>query len=184
MEENPGMTAREATIRSMQELQVALVAIGLVLSASFLPTAFFGGSTGVIYRQFSLTIVSAMVLSVLVALILSPALTATLLKPKRPDGHTVPTLLEQRLPWLARGWEKFHTGFNRLFERATHGYVRQTGRAVEHKWRWLGMFAIVCVATLMLFQRMPTGFLPNEDQGNVMVQWRIDRKSTRLNSRH
>src|SRR3546814_2303254 len=81
MEENPGMTAREATIRSMQELQVALVAIGLVLSAVFLPMAFFVGSTGVIYRQFSITIVSAMALSVLVALILSPALPSTLLKP-------------------------------------------------------------------------------------------------------
>src|SRR3546814_2128369 len=85
MEENPGMTAREATIQSMQELQVALIAIALVLSAVFLPMAFFGGSTGVIYRQFSVTIVSAMALSVLVALILSPALTSTLLQPK--NGH-------------------------------------------------------------------------------------------------
>ena len=82
MEENPGMTAREATIQSMNELQVALIAIALVLSAVFLPMAFFGGSTGVIYRQFSITIISCMMLSVLVALILSPAITATVLKPR------------------------------------------------------------------------------------------------------
>ena len=80
MEEDPDMSPRDATIKSMDEITVALIAIALVLSAVFLPMAFFGGSTGVIYRQFSLTIVSAMVLSVLVALVLSPALTATLLK--------------------------------------------------------------------------------------------------------
>ena len=90
LEENPGMTAREATIESMRELQVALVAIALVLSAVFLPMAFFGGSTGVIYRQFSVTIISAMTLSVLVALILSPAIAASVLKPRKahgPDGE-------------------------------------------------------------------------------------------------
>ncbi|WP_067732763.1 efflux RND transporter permease subunit [Novosphingobium naphthalenivorans] len=173
MEENPGMSAREATIKSMEEIQVALIAIALVLSAVFLPMAFFGGSTGVIYRQFSLTIVSAMVLSVLVALILSPALTATLLKPRQPDGHTVPTQIEHRFPALARGWEKFHTGFNHAIERMTHAYVHRTGQVVEHKWRWLGIFVLVCIATMMLFQRLPTGFLPNEDQGNIMVQWRM-----------
>src|SRR3546814_3528402 len=86
MEENPGMTAREATIQSMQELQVALIAIALVLSAVFLPMAFFGGLTGVIYRQFSVTIVSAMALSGLVALILRPGLTSSLPKPKNGDG--------------------------------------------------------------------------------------------------
>src|SRR3546814_10726928 len=108
MEENPGRTAREATIRSMQELQVALVAIGLVLSAVFLPMAFFGGWTGFIYHQFAITIVSAMALSVLFALILTPDLTSTLLKPRAhgQDGdepHRFP-------PLRAR------------FERATHGF--------------------------------------------------------------
>ncbi|MCT2401085.1 efflux RND transporter permease subunit [Novosphingobium mangrovi (ex Huang et al. 2023)] len=177
--ENPGMSAREATIKSMEEIQVALIAIALVLSAVFLPMAFFGGSTGVIYRQFSLTIISAMVLSVLVALILSPALTATLLKPKMSAEDRVPTLIERRLPWLAHGWEKFHTGFNSGFERVTAAYGRQVERVVAHKWRWLGLFAITCVATLMLFERLPTGFLPNEDQGNVMVQWRLPAGSPR-----
>ncbi|WP_404480919.1 efflux RND transporter permease subunit [Novosphingobium sp. BL-52-GroH] len=173
LEENPGMTPRDATIKSMEEIQTALVAIALVLSAVFLPMAFFGGSTGVIYRQFSLTIVAAMVLSVLVALILSPALTATLLKPKVPEEEREPTWIERRLPWLARGWEKFHIWFNSSFERITAAYGRRVERVVEHKWRWLALFAVTCVVTLVMFQRLPTGFLPNEDQGNIMVQWRL-----------
>ncbi|MFC0686102.1 multidrug efflux RND transporter permease subunit [Novosphingobium clariflavum] len=178
LEENPGMTPRQATILSMQEIQVALVAIALVLSAVFLPMAFFGGSTGVIYRQFSLTIVVAMVLSVLVALILSPALTATLLKPKT-EGEEEPTWVDRHLPWLARLWHRFHTGFNSGFERMTNAYARRVERVVQHKWRWLGLFAIACVATFMLFQRLPTGFLPNEDQGTIMVQWRLPAGSPR-----
>ncbi|MFS0848894.1 multidrug efflux RND transporter permease subunit [Novosphingobium panipatense] len=173
LEENPGMTPREATIQSMEEIQVALVAIALVLSAVFLPMAFFGGSTGVIYRQFSLTIVTAMVLSVFVALILSPALTATLLKPKSHDGQHEPTWVDKRLPWLSRGWERFHVWFNGTFERGTNAYVRQVSTVVAHKWRWLALFAVACVGTFLLFQRLPTGFLPNEDQGTVMVQWRL-----------
>ncbi|KQM13002.1 efflux RND transporter permease subunit [Novosphingobium sp. Leaf2] len=173
LEENPGMSARDATIKSMEEIQVALVAIALVLSAVFLPMAFFGGSTGVIYRQFSLTIVTAMVLSVLVALILSPALTATLLKPKVPEDERKPSWIERRLPWLARGWEKFHVWFNGTFERTTDAYVRRVQGTVDHKWRWLGLFVVTCAITFVLFQRLPSGFLPNEDQGNVIVQWRL-----------
>ncbi|WP_159978143.1 MULTISPECIES: efflux RND transporter permease subunit [unclassified Novosphingobium] len=173
LEENPGMSPRDATIKSMEEIQTALVAIALVLSAVFLPMAFFGGSTGVIYRQFSLTIVAAMVLSVLVALILSPALTATLLKAKVPEEEREPTWIERHLPWLARGWEKFHVWFNGSFERITESYANKVERVVEHKWRWLGLFAVTCVITLMMFQRLPTGFLPNEDQGNIIIQWRL-----------
>ena len=177
LEENPGMSAREATIKSMEEIQVALVAIALVLSAVFLPMAFFGGSTGVIYRQFSLTIVSAMVLSVLVALILSPALTATLLKPKGAEHAEQPSPHSRN--WIARAWERFHTWFNRTFQRATDAYARRTQKVVDHKWRWLGLFALATVATFLLFQRLPTGFLPNEDQGAVMVQWRLPAGSPR-----
>ena len=173
LEENPGMSPREATIKSMQEIQVALVAIALVLSAVFLPMAFFGGSTGVIYRQFALTIVVAMVLSVFVALILSPALTATMLKPKVAHGEATPTWIERRAPWIARPWERFHTWFNRSFERMTDAYAHRVERVVEHKWRWLLLFLIACAATYGLFQRLPTGFLPNEDQGTIMVQWRL-----------
>ena len=173
LEENPGMSPREATIKSMQEIQVALVAIALVLSAVFLPMAFFGGSTGVIYRQFALTIVVAMVLSVFVALILSPALTATMLKPKAAHGEETPTWIQRRAPWIARPWERFHTWFNRSFERMTNAYAYRVERVVEHKWRWLLLFLIACAATYGLFQRLPTGFLPNEDQGTIMVQWRL-----------
>jgi len=179
LEENPGMSAREATIKSMEEIQVALVAIALVLSAVFLPMAFFGGSTGVIYRQFSLTIVVAMVLSVLVALILSPALTATLLKAKAKEGEEKPGFLQRHMPWLLVPWERFHTWFNRSFENMTEAYGRRVERVIAHKWRWLLLFGIACVATYGLFQRLPTGFLPNEDQGTIIVQWRLPAGSPR-----
>ena len=129
MEENPGMTAREATIRSMQELQVALIAIGLVLSAVFLPMAFFGGSTGVIYRQFSITIVSAMALSVLVALVLSPALTSMLLKPRAhgAEGET------RRFPRLHDMFERAKHGFNTRFDRASASYAGSVAKVVDRK---------------------------------------------------
>ena len=178
LEENPGMSAREATIESMKEIQVALVAIALVLSAVFLPMAFFGGSTGVIYRQFALTIITAMVLSVFVALILSPALTATLLKP-RQDGERAPSWIERNAPACARAWATFHTWFDRSFVRLANAYTRRVERVVEHKWRWLGVFLLTCIATVVLFQRLPSGFLPNEDQGLVMVQWRLPAGSPR-----
>ncbi|HEX7694736.1 MAG TPA: efflux RND transporter permease subunit, partial [Sphingomonas sp.] len=114
MEENPDMTPREATVESMNEISVALIAIALVLSAVFLPMAFFGGSTGVIYRQFSLTIISAMVLSVLVALILSPALTSHLLKQKTQEGAIEDSWLARRFPQvgetLAKARDKFNHG--------------------------------------------------------------------------
>src|SRR3546814_5162072 len=113
------MTAREATIRSMEELQVALVAIGLVLSAVFLPMAFFGGSTGVISRQFSITIVSAMALSVLVALILSPALTSTLLQ---PSAHGADCDEPNRFPRLRDLFERAEHGSHTSFERASASY--------------------------------------------------------------
>ncbi|TCM42156.1 hydrophobe/amphiphile efflux-1 (HAE1) family protein [Novosphingobium sp. ST904] len=119
-----------------------------------------------------------MVLSVLVALILSPALTATLLKAKSHE-EAGPNWIERNLPWLARLWERFHTGFNRGFERMTNAYAHRVERVVEHKWRWLALFLIACVATFMLFQRLPTGFLPNEDQGTIMVQWRLPAGSPR-----
>src|SRR3546814_285965 len=128
MEEHPGMTAREATIQSMQELQVALIAIALVLSAVFLPMAFFGGSTGVIYRQFSVTIVSAMALSVLVALILSPALTSTLLKPKNGDGAA-----DSRFPRLHAFLDRAKAGFNTRFDGAVARYVGSVTKVVDRK---------------------------------------------------
>ncbi|WOF43661.1 efflux RND transporter permease subunit [Sphingopyxis indica] len=175
MEENPGMTAREATIRSMQELQVALVAIGLVLSAVFLPMAFFGGSTGVIYRQFSVTIVSAMALSVLVALILSPALTSTLLKPK---AHGAAADGPHRFPRLHTVYERAKQGFNTRFERASAGYAGSVAKVVERKWLFLGIYALALALLVLLFWRLPSGFLPNEDQGRVAIQFRLPAGAT------
>jgi multidrug efflux pump len=171
LEENPGMTPREATIRSMDELSVALIAIALVLSAVFLPMAFFGGSTGVIYRQFSLTIITAMVLSVLVALILSPALTATLLKPK--SEHNEPSFLDRHAPRVGRWAALFRDKFNRGFERTSDRYANSVARAVDRKWLLLAVYAAVIAIMAILYMRLPTGFLPNEDQGTVNVQFRL-----------
>jgi multidrug efflux pump len=175
MEENPGMSAREATIQSMKELQVALIAIAMVLSAVFLPMAFFGGSTGVIYRQFSITIVSAMALSVLVALILSPALTSTLLKPRSHGGDED---RPHRFPRLHAAMIRARDGFNTRFDRAVRGYVGSVTRVVDRKWLFLGIYAIILVLLVLMFVRLPTGFLPNEDQGRVSVQFRLPAGAT------
>jgi len=172
MHENPGMSAREATIKSMGELQVALIAIGLVLSAVFLPMAFFGGSTGVIYRQFSLTIITAMVFSVLVALILSPALTATLLKPRAVHDSDKPR------GRIGRTLERARDGFNNGFERMLDRYVIGVARVVDRKWLFLAIYALVLAVLALLFFRLPGGFIPEEDQGRVMVQYRLPAGAT------
>ena len=177
MHENPGMTPREATIESMKEIQVALVAIALVLSAVFLPMAFFGGSTGVIYRQFSVTIISAMVLSVLVALILSPALTSTLLR--RPDEEPRgESALGRRFPSLARRVHRAQDWFNDSFTRTSNKYRDTVSRVVDRKWRFIGIYAIIVLVMGLLFFRLPGGFLPTEDQGVVAVQWRLPPGAT------
>ena len=176
MDENPGMSPRDATIKSMEEIQIALIAIALVLSAVFLPMAFFGGSTGVIYRQFSLTIVSAMVLSVVVALVLTPALTATLLK-RREEEHKA----TQKTGW--RGWisektEAAKDWFNDRFERLTNWYVKSVGRVVDRKWLFLGIYAVTVVILALMFVRLPTGFLPTEDQGFAQIQYNLPAGAT------
>lgn len=173
LEENPGMTAREATIQSMKELQVALIAIALVLSAVFLPMAFFGGSTGVIYRQFSVTIVSAMALSVLVALILSPALTSTLLKPKNDESAA-----SGRFPRVRALLERAQNGFNTRFDRSVDRYVGSVTTVVDRKWMFLGLYLVLLALLAFLFLRLPGGFLPNEDQGRVAVQFRLPAGAT------
>ena len=175
MEENPGMSAREATIQSMQELQVALIAIALVLSAVFMPMAFFGGSTGVIYRQFSVTIVSAMALSVLVALILSPALTSTLLKPK---SHGDAPADGGRFPRVHAIFERAKNGFNTRFDRTVERYVGSVTKVVDRKWLFLGIYVVLLALLAILFLRLPSGFLPNEDQGRVQVQFRLPAGAT------
>ena len=177
MEENPDMSPRDATIASMEEITIALIAIALVLSAVFLPMAFFGGSTGVIYRQFSLTIVSAMVLSVLVALILSPALTATLLKQERKDDQGDPVQnggFARRLPRVAAARDKFNNGFDAAGER----YQRGVRAVVGRRWLFLLIYAGVVALLAILFLRLPTGFLPTEDQGIVLVQFQLPPGAT------
>lgn len=177
LHENPEMTPREATIESMQEIQVALVAIAMVLSAVFLPMAFFGGSTGVIYQQFSVTIISAMVLSVLVALIFSPALTSTLLR-QRSEAAEGPSWIDRKAPGIgsfihsARG--KFNTGFERLVAR----YREMIVKVIDRKWLFLGIYALVVAALVLMFYRLPTGFLPTEDQGAASIQVRLPPGAT------
>jgi multidrug efflux pump len=183
MHENPGMSPRDATIQSMKEIQVALIAIALVLSAVFLPMAFFGGSTGVIYRQFALTIIAAMVLSVLVALILSPALTATLLKQPNPDGGhdgngAEPGWLHRRFPRAAEKLEGAGDWFNRNFDKLSDRYRDACAQVIGRKWRYLGLYLLVVAILVVLFLRLPSGFLPTEDQGVLQIQARLPPGAT------
>jgi multidrug efflux pump len=175
MQENPGMSARDATIQSMREIQMALIAIALVLSAVFLPMAFFGGSTGVIYRQFSLTIVSAMVLSVIVALVLSPALTATLLR--RTDG-AVAREATRRFPQMRLWALRAQATFDRTFGAAIHNYQQSIRYVVDRKLIFLLIYVAAGVLLAVLFQRLPKGFLPTEDQGTVSVQFQLPAGAT------
>ncbi|MFL6735787.1 MAG: multidrug efflux RND transporter permease subunit [Sphingomonas sp.] len=176
LEEQPELTVKEATVISMQQIQMALVAIALVLSAVFLPMIFFGGSTGVIYRQFSATIVSAMALSVLLAITFSPSLAANVLK--RQHGNVEESWLGRRAPRLAHGVETARVKFNRNFQRGIDWYVGNVGRVVERKWLFLLIYVGVCLLLLVLFWRIPTGFIPTEDQGNASVQFRLPAGAT------
>jgi len=179
LHENPGMTPRDATIKSMQEIQVALVAIALVLCAVFLPMAFFGGSTGVIYRQFSLTIIAAMVLSVFVALVLSPALTSTLLKAPSADGSPAQGWFDRRFPGVAHRLDRLKRWFNRTFDRGVERYRGAVIYVIDRKGLFLIGYLIVCALLIVLFLRLPGGFLPTEDQGVISVQYRLPPGATR-----
>ncbi|MET0269810.1 MAG: efflux RND transporter permease subunit, partial [Sphingomonas sp.] len=171
MREEPGISARDATLRSMGEIQIALIAIALVLSAVFMPMAFFGGSVGVIYRQFSITIVSSMVLSVVVALVLSPALAATLLKPPSEERHEGGNRVTR---FLHRIGDKFNDWFDRMADRYRDGVAWTVARS---KLALLVFAGIVAVLVLM-FLRLPTGFLPNEDQGIAQLQFTLPPGAT------
>jgi len=151
-----GLSPKDATKKSMTEITGALVGIALVLSAVFLPMAFFGGSTGVIYRQFSVTIVSAMVLSITVALVLTPALCATLLKPIPQGGE--------------QSHGRFFTWFNETFEYGKNRYHSALGRFLGWVRPALLIYAGIIVVLAILFIRLPTAFLPEEDQGTVLNQ--------------
>ena len=176
LHEQPELTTKEATIVSMEQIQMALVAIALVLSAVFLPMIFFGGSTGVIYRQFSATIVSAMALSVLLAITFSPSLAANVLR--RQHASVEETWLGRRAPRIAHGVEHARRTFNDRFQRTIDWYVGSVGRVVDRKWLFLLIYIVTCVLLVVLFERLPTGFIPSEDQGNASVQFRLPAGAT------
>ncbi|WP_418129837.1 efflux RND transporter permease subunit [Variovorax sp. 375MFSha3.1] len=159
-----GLSPKEATRKSMREITGALVGIALVLSAVFIPMAFFGGSTGVIYRQFSVTIVASMLLSVLVALTLSPALCATLLKPVEAGHH------QEKRGFF--GW------FNRNFERNADRYRSGVGGLLHRGKRSLLVYALLVAVLGVVFMRLPTSFLPDEDQGTLMAQVKLPASAT------
>jgi len=157
-----GLSPREATAKSMDQITSALIGIGLVLSAVFGPMAFFPGSTGVIYRQFSVTIIASMLLSVLVALILTPVLCASLLKPV-VAGHEP---AENAIPFL----RPFFLWFDRIFFRTRDLYVRLVRHSLSRTLRYLIVFLLIVAAMGILFLRMPTAYLPDEDQGILLTQ--------------
>ena len=159
-----GLSPKEATRKSMDQIVGALIGIALVLSAVFVPMAFFGGSTGVIYRQFSITIVSAMALSVLVAIVLTPALCASLLKPIHKGEH----FSESR----------FFQGFNRLFDRTQKAYVARVGTMLGRRTRYFVIYLVIVTGMVLIFMRMPTSFLPDEDQGILFTQVQLPAGST------
>ncbi len=165
------MSPKEATRKSMEEITSALVGIGLVLAAVFGPMAFFGGSTGVIYRQFSVTVIAAMLLSVIVALILTPVLCASLLKPAHKGKHGA-----------AEGgfflFRPFFRLFDRVFNWVRDRYQGMVGGILSRKLRFLVMYLLIVVALGYLYQKMPTAYLPNEDQGIVFVQATLPSGST------
>ncbi|STT03869.1 aminoglycoside efflux pump [Klebsiella michiganensis] len=159
-----GLSPREATRKSMGQIQGALIGIAMVLSAVFVPMAFFGGTTGAIYRQFSITIVSAMVLSVLVAMILTPALCATLLKPVH-KGET-------------HGQRGFFGWFNRTFNRNASRYETAVGKILHRSLRWIMIYVLLLGGMVFLFLHLPTSFLPLEDRGMFTTSVQLPSGST------
>jgi hydrophobe/amphiphile efflux-1 (HAE1) family protein len=157
-----GLSPKEATRKSMEQITSALIGIGLVLSAVFGPMAFFGGSTGVIYRQFSVTIIASMLLSVVVALILTPVLCASLLKPVKA-GHEP---AENAVFFL----RPFFRWFDRIFFRTRDRYVKTVGRSFSRKLRYFVIYILIVAAVGILFLRTPTSYVPDEDQGILLAQ--------------
>jgi len=166
-----GVSPLEATLKSMDQITGALVGIGFVLSAVFAPMIFFPGSTGIIYRQFSATVIASMLLSVLVALILTPVLCASLLKPVE-KGH-------EAAEGGFRPLRPFFLKFDRTFSYLRDKYTAVVGHVVSAKTPYVMAFVLIVVAMVFAFRRMPTAYLPDEDQGSLMVQVQLPRGSTR-----
>jgi len=165
-----GLPPKEAAAKSMDQITSALIGIGVVLAAVFGPMAFFPGSTGIIYRQFSVTIASSMLLSVLVALILTPVLCASLLKPRPPGHEPADSAVFFLRPFLR--W------FDRIFYGARNRYVRLVEHMLGRKARYVVIYLIITGITGFLFMRMPTAYLPDEDQGVLFVQAILPSGST------
>lgn len=165
-----GLSPRQATLKSMNQITSALIGIGLVLSAVFGPMAFFAGSTGVIYRQFSVTIITAMLLSVVVALVLTPVLCAAILKPV-PAGHSP----SEAGLFLFR---PFFRWFDRLYAGAASRYIGIVSGAMKRRLRYTAAFVVIVASLSLLYSRMPTGYLPDEDQGILLVQASLPANST------
>lgn len=166
--EQEGLPPRLATVKAMGQIRGAIIGITLVLVAVFIPMAFFPGSTGGIYRQFSVTLAISIFFSAVLALTLTPALCATLLKPHAHHGEG-----NERKP--APGWRgyprRFLNGFNRVFGRATDRYANGVSGMLRAPLRWLAVFLVVCGIAVLLFTRLPGGFLPDEDQGSFIVNY-------------
>lgn len=167
LEENPDISVKAATIQSMGEISKIVIGIALILSAVFVPMAFFGGSTGVIYRQFSITLITSMVLSALVALVFTPALCVTLLK--RSKSHDKANQENQKGFF---GW------FNRTFYRLSHGYENFVGKSFAHKWLYAIAYAAIIGIMAVIFLRIPSSFLPEEDQGIMFTLVQLPAGST------
>ncbi len=165
-----GLPPLEATRKSMDQITSALVGIGLVLAAVFAPMAFFPGSTGVIYRQFSVTLIVSMLLSVVVALVLTPVLCAGLLRRVEAGHEAAETGLRLLRP--------FFLWFDRLFYRSRDAYVRGVGHVLGRKARYAVVFIVIVAVMALLFRRMPTGYLPDEDQGSIVAMVQLPVGST------
>ncbi len=159
-----GLSPKEATRKSMDQIVGALIGIAMVLSAVFIPMAFFGGSTGVIYRQFSITIVSAMTLSVIVAIILTPALCASILKPIHKGEH------------YSENW--FFRNFNRFFDSSVKRYESKIGKMIGKRTRYIVIYLLIVVGMAAMFLRLPTSFLPHEDQGVMFAMVQLPAGAT------
>ncbi|AGP49321.1 multidrug transporter [Psychrobacter sp. G] len=167
LEEDPHISIKDATIQSMGEISKIVIGIALILSAVFVPMAFFGGSTGVIYRQFSITLITAMVLSAIVALVFTPALCVTLLK--RGKSHEKGNEEKQKGFF---GW------FNRSFFKLSHSYEGFVGKSFRFKWLYLIGYAAIIGVMVVVFLRIPGSFLPEEDQGIMFTLVQLPAGST------
>lgn len=181
--EEEGLSPYDATVKSMEQITSALVGIAVVLSAVFVPMAFYGGAAGGIYRQFSITIVTSMALSVLMAVVLTPALCAQILKPPSKYKNKKLSISERlaKVPpftWISWLLKKFFKGFNATFAKSLHLYERGVIKVIKYPLISFVSYILIVVALMFGFNKLPTGFLPNEDQGVVIMMVELPPGST------